>query len=217
MSGRPFGFGMIDAILTLAYPQICVICERSVEQRRFGVACETCWKGTRIFTDDDQTDLVKAIGPYEGALRESVLLLKRQPYLSRHVEDLLFEVARRASLNTCTRVIPVPLHPGRLRARGFNQASVLAQVVSKRLHLPVDEISLIRVSTTEKYRAGLDAKGRRQTVAGAFRVSHPRLVANEQILLVDDVFTTGETVSACTEVLLTAGAKSVSVLTIARA
>ncbi len=99
--------------------------------------------------------------------------------------------------------------------RGFNQASILAQALSKSLRLPLDEVSLVRVSATEKYRAGLDAKGRRDTVAGAFEVRHPRLVANEDILLVDDVFTTGATVSACAEALLGAGAENVFVLTIA--
>jgi predicted amidophosphoribosyltransferase len=63
----------------------------------------------------------------------------------------------------------------------------------------------------------MDAKGRRDTVAGAFQVIHPRLVAGENILLVDDVFTTGATVSACAEALTTAGATNVSVLTIGRA
>jgi ComF family protein len=153
---------------------------------------------------------------YEGALRESLLVLKRKPYLPRHVESLL-AAAVREPLNESTRVVPVPLHPKRLKSRGFNQATIVALVVSKALRLPVDEVSLVRVSSTEKYRAGLDAKGRRDTVAGAFRVAHPRLVADENILLVDDVFTTGATVSACGETLLDAGAKSVYVLTIARA
>jgi predicted amidophosphoribosyltransferase len=63
----------------------------------------------------------------------------------------------------------------------------------------------------------LDAKGRHDTVAGAFEVRHPKLVENEDILLVDDVFTTGATVSACAEVLNTAGARNVFILTVARA
>jgi ComF family protein len=217
LRGGRFGFSMIDAILTLAFPQVCVMCGRSVERRRFGVVCEGCWEGTRIFTDDEQTDLVHAIGPYEGALRESVLFLKRQPHVPLHVENLLVAAAQRVPLNASTRVIPVPLHQQRQQARGFNQASVLAHLVARRLRLPLDEASLVRVLTTEKYRAGLDAKGRQQTVAGAFEVRHPRLVANEQILLVDDVFTTGATVSACTEALSQAGAKAIFVLTLARA
>ena len=159
----------------------------------------------------------RAAGIYEGALRESVLLLKRQPYLPGHVVDLLEAVVRREPLSRCTRVVPVPLHPKRLKTRGFNQASVIGEAVSKALNLPLDEVSLVRVSTTEKYRAGMDTKGRRDTVAGAFRVAHPRLVAGEDILLVDDVFTTGATISACAEALMAAGAANVFVLTVARA
>ena len=213
-----------DAVLTLAYPQICVICGSSVEQRRFGVACEECWKGTRIFTDEEADyceemgfTAARALGVYDGALRESVLRLKRQPYVPLHVESLLAAAAKREPLNSSTRVVPVPLDPKRLRTRGFNQASVVAQSVAKALKLPVDEVSLIRVSSTERYRAGLDRKGRRDTVAGAFEVRNPRLVAGENVLLVDDVFTTGATVSACADVLVAAGAMKVFVLTVARA
>ena len=103
-----------------------------------------------------------------------------------------------------------------MKARGFNQASIMAQSLSKSLKLPLDEVSLKRVSGTEQYRAGLDAKGRRDTVSGAFQVRHSRLIAGEDILLIDDVFTTGATVSACAEALSQAGARSVFVLTIAR-
>jgi len=161
--------------------------------------------------------VARAVGLYEGALREAVLMLKRQPHVPKHVEELLAAAITRGPLSSSTRVVPVPLHPKRLKMRGFNQASIVADTVSKSLKLPLDEVSLVRVSSTEKYRAGLDRKGRHDTVAGAFVVSHPRLVANENILLVDDVFTTGATVSACAEALMNAGAANVYVLTLARA
>ena len=236
-----------DSLLTVAYPQICAICSCSVEQRKFGAACESCWSQTRVFTgseticskcgvlshaqivpelissvrcrscDSQSFTAARAIGLYEGALRESVLLLKRQPNLSQYVQDLLIETARRSPLNLATRIIPVPLHQKRRRERGFNQASIMADVLSRALKLSLDEVSLVRVSSTDRYRAGLDAKGREDTVNGAFEVRHPKLIANEQILLVDDVFTTGATVSVCSEALLAAGAQSVFVLTLARA
>jgi ComF family protein len=159
----------------------------------------------------------RAVGPYEGALRESVLQLKRRPHVTSQLEALLIAVAKREPLSLSTRIIPVPLHPKRQRSRGFNQAAIIAEVLSKGLRLPLDEVSLVRVTSTEKYRAGLDAKGRRDTVVGAFEVRHPRLITNENVLLVDDVFTTGATVSACSEALLAAGAQNVFVLTISRA
>ena len=235
-----------DALLAVAYPQSCVICERSVEQRRFGVVCEACWRETRIFNgsetmcwkcglvsageapgvapeevscrrcDPQAFTVARAVGPYAGALRESVLQLKRKPHIPPHVEELLSALAKREPLNSSTRIVPVPLHAARLRSRGFNQASLIAEVLSREMKLPLDEVSLVRVSSSEKYRAGLDAKGRRETVAGAFAVPHPRLVANENVLLVDDVFTTGATVSACAGALSAAKARNVYVLTLAR-
>jgi ComF family protein len=234
-----------DGLVSLAYPQACVICGGSVEQRRFGVACERCWSGAPILTgretlcwkcgvpvpaevapdfcaevrcrrcDSQSFTAARAVGLYEGALRESVLQLKRRAYVPEHIEGLLVVAAKREPLNVCTRIVPVPLHEERLRARGFNQASIIAQVLAKSLRLPVDEVSLVRLYGSEKYRAGLDAKGRLDTVAGAFAVPNPRLVAGESILLVDDVFTTGATVSACAGALIQAGAENVFVLTLA--
>src|SRR5262249_52493005 len=129
---------------------------------------------------------------------------------------LIATAARREPLATATKIVPVPLHERRLRERGFNQASVIAAALSKQLKLPVDEVSLVRAGTSEKYRAGLDAKGRQDTVRGAFVVKHPRLVEDENVLLVDDVFTTGATVNACAEALKASNARNVLVLTIAR-
>ena len=236
-----------DALLAVAYPQSCAICGDSVESRKFGVACEVCWKRTRIFTGRERLcwkcgaflndevlpispeevrcgrcetqcfNVARAVGSYKGALRESVLQLKRQPQLAPHLEALLITAAQREPLSLSTRIVPVPLHSKRQRSRGFNQAAVIAEVLSKGLRLPLDEVSVERVSLTEQYRAGLDAKGRRDTVADAFSVVHPKLIADENILLVDDVFTTGATVSACAAALLAAGAQNVFVLTISRA
>lgn len=199
---------LTDALLAVLYPQSCRICGDSVEQRRFGVVCKRCWE-TQNYTDQN------SIGFYEGALRESVLILKRQPYLPQHPVELLIDRAK--SLGPVTRVVPVPLHEERLRSRGFNQAAVVGRVMSKALRVPMDEISLVRISSTEKHRTGLDAKGRWDSVAKAFVVRHPRLIAGEDVLLVDDVFTTGATVAACEAALIEAGAKSVSIFTLARA
>ena len=112
--------------------------------------------------------------------------------------------------------MPVPLHRERQKLRGFNQASVIAHALSAKVSLPVDEVSLVRVEHTERHRAGMDARDRRESVETAFAVAHPALIAGERILLIDDVFTTGSTVSACASALFAAGAEKVFVLTLAR-
>ncbi|HEY6805497.1 MAG TPA: hypothetical protein VI306_18110 [Pyrinomonadaceae bacterium] len=149
-------------------------------------------------------------------MRASVLQLKRQPHVAAKLVSLLVATAQRAPLNQSKVIIPVPLYPEREKRRGFNQAAEIAQALASELQLPLNMQSLVRVTAATKYRAGLDAKGRLDTVADAFEVRVPRLIENENILLVDDVFTTGATASSCASSLLAAGARSVNVLTLAR-
>jgi ComF family protein len=235
-----------DALLSLVYPQACGICGSSVESRALGAACSSCWDQTRIFSeaetlcwkcgqpavgkvaeekretvrchrcDDSEFTAARACGVYEGALRASVLQLKREPHVSRRLIEQLLRTQQRSPLNAATRIVPVPLHAEREQDRGFNQAALIARELSLATSLPLDDVSLIKVKNIKLHRAGMDAKGRRDTVADAFRVAHPALVAGEKVLLVDDVFTTGATVSSCADALRQAGASEVFVLTIAR-
>lgn len=211
-----------------------VACRACWEKTRIFTGAETiCWKCGALspgidLPQDIRTEIrcrrcdsqsftaARAAGLYEHGLRASVLSLKRQPHVSAHLINLLLGVAQREPLNNATRVIPVPLHETRRRERGFNQASVIAEALAKSLKLPLDEATLSRPVASEKYRAGLDPKGRRDTVTGVFEVRYPKLIEGESILLVDDVFTTGATVNSCAETLLASGAGNVFVLTIAR-
>jgi ComF family protein len=177
-------------------------------EQREQVCCRRC--------EADAFNVARACGAYEGALRASVLLLKREPHVCRKLVDLLMNVQRQYPLNQATLIVPVPLHKERENARGFNQANVIARALSAAVSLPIDETSLVRIEHTTRHRAGMDARDRRESVEKAFAVSYPALIAGERVLLIDDVFTTGATVSACAKVLLEAGATEVFVLTIAR-
>ncbi|MFZ2089736.1 MAG: ComF family protein [Desulfobaccales bacterium] len=107
---------------------------------------------------------------------------------------------------------PVPLHPRRLRQRGFNQALLLAQAFPE---IPLERELLVRQRHTPP-QAGLNPKERRDNVKGAFAVPRPELVKGRTILLIDDVFTTGATVRECARVLRRAGAREINILTVAR-
>ena len=236
-----------DAVLALIYPQACAVCGGAVESRHDGVACSRCWDATELFAESDtlcwkcgalssasvaidkrqsircgQCDenhftAARAGGLYEGALRASVLALKRQPYVSRHLIQTLADVVKRDPIREADLIIPVPLHAKRERERGHNQATLLARELARATKLEIDEHSLVRSVYTERHRAGMDGRARRESVAGAFELRQPKLIAGRRVLLIDDVFTTGATVSECAAVLRSAGAVAVYVLTIARA
>ncbi|MBC7795874.1 MAG: ComF family protein [Pyrinomonadaceae bacterium] len=167
--------------------------------------------------DEDDFDAARAIGNYEGALRVAVLRLKERPFISLRLRRLLMETLINSPFDSATKILPIPLHPIRFRERGFNQAEILATELSRRSGLPFDTKNLVRSVYTKVHRTGMDAKARQTTVEKAFQVKSPRLIENETILLVDDVFTSGATVSGCAKVLKKAGADKVFVLTIARA
>jgi ComF family protein len=115
-------------------------------------------------------------------------------------------------LDEADLVAPVPLHPKRLRARGFNQALLLARGLSD---TPVAREALTRVRHTAP-QVGLNPKERRENVKGAFAVPEPAGVKGKNVLLLDDLYTTGATVRECARVLRRAGAHRVDVLTVAR-
>jgi ComF family protein len=179
------------------------------EDEKQRIRCHVC--------DDLHFTAARAAGIYAGALRASVLNLKREPFIGARLVELLCKAQSRAPLNTATRIVPIPLHPLRERERGFNQAVIIARALAARVRLPFDDRSLIRTAHTARHRAGMDARARRETVEDAFEIRRPRLIENETILLIDDVFTTGATASVCAKALREAGAKEIYVLTIARA
>ena len=111
-------------------------------------------------------------------------------------------------------ILPVPLHPTRLRERTFNQALGLAQEMARQLNLPCLKHLLIRVKPTRP-QAELSRNERLANLHEAFRIQPDPRVRRSRILLIDDVFTTGATAEACTNLLKQAGASAVIVVTVA--
>jgi ComF family protein len=113
-------------------------------------------------------------------------------------------------------IIPVPLHLDRLRWRGFNQAQLLSQVMGRTHQIRIDPFLLERSRPTVP-QTQLKESERRENVKGAFTVAVPERIQERQVLLVDDVYTSGATVAECTKALMRAGAQAVDVFTLARA
>ena len=219
----------LSALADLFYPLRCVGCERRASDllcrvcfeslprigapacRRCGAptafetfACEEC-KGLDFGFDSAQAPLM-----YEGVGKQIVHALKYKGYTSvveRLMTPLLLEVVR----GRFDAVVPVPLHRSRLRKRGFNQAGLMAKSLAREINASFsDTLRAVRVTRDQVQLSGA---GRRANVKGAFGVKgHIR----GRVLLVDDVFTTGATMSECAGTLLRAGAAEVHAVSLCR-
>jgi len=166
-----------------------------------------------------------AYGSYEGGLRDLVHLLKYERVrpaagvLGRMLAEAIGDLAEGFG-QAMPLVIPVPLHPKKQRERGFNQSELIARAAIKlkpaALALEINTRALFRQRDTAS-QTGLSREQRQANMRGAFAVVRKEDVAGREILLVDDVCTTGTTVSECARVLRKAGATRVWVATVARA
>jgi ComF family protein len=139
----------------------------------------------------------------------------RRRAAARLAEALLEDPAVRALVATSDVLVPVPLHPRRLRERGFNQSALLAEEIARRAGRMACPDALVRRVDTAP-QAGLTAAARRRNVEEAFAVRRRASVAGRTVVLVDDVVTTGATARACARRLAEAGAGEVRLLTVAR-
>lgn len=162
---------------------------------------------------------IRSAGIFSGALRDALLRFKY--YNDMATGDALSHllsgmVPLLYPEGSYDRIVPVPLHPRRLREREFNQSVLLAKPISRRLALPIDVSSVAKIRDT-KPQSTLGENQRRKNIRGAFRVLRPAAIEHMRILVVDDVCTTGATIEELAAVLLDAGAQRVDAVTVARA
>jgi ComF family protein len=197
---------------------VCAACRQPLEKPTRGAVCGACWAAIVPTAPlgceavPPFITLATAIGPYEGRLRDIIHALKYDPrstiakHLAARMRDAGADVLAGADV-----AVPVPLHRSRQRRRGFNQARALAV----HLGLPVSD-ALVRARRTES-QADLPAERRHANVRGAFAVRRHSVLEDRIVVLVDDVRTTGATLSACASSLIDAGAAEVRALTAAKA
>lgn len=211
-SSAPVCSACLEAVLPAAAPYVCVCCGLPLESAAplHGVdRCGLCRLRTYAF------DLARGFGVYEGSLRRLIHLLKYDK-MRPLARPLAACMARRlCELGPLDMIVPVPLFVLRKWRRGFNQADLLAGALSQESGIPWSRRILRRVRATPP-QVGLSHHQRRLNLAGAFAV-RGEAVRGRNVVLVDDVMTTGATLDACARVLKAAGATRVAGLTAARA
>jgi ComF family protein len=164
-------------------------------------------------------DLARSFGAYTPEMARAILLLKYgnvTPLGSWFAHRLAVLVDRQPHAFEADVVVPVPLDRGRRKERGFNQAELIAKPLARLLCIPFRSCLLVRTRPRAN-RLRLTRRERWETVRGAYATHQSAQVDKLRVLLVDDVFTTGATLDACSKALKGAGAARVVGLTVARA
>lgn len=155
---------------------------------------------------------------YEGIIKDCIHKFKYggNLKLASDLSKIMIDFANKyLEINTFDTVIPVPLSNTRQRQRQFNQADILAKSLARYFNFPLCSYNLIKTKNTSS-QTGLPKTERVKNLKEAFKVKRADLIQNKNILLIDDVFTTGATVNECSKTLAEAGAKEVYVLTLSR-
>ena len=175
--------------------------------------CGACVIHRKYFT------IARALGAFEGSLQAAIHRWKYEgkTHLTPFFADWMAEGLNRYwELNSVDLLIPVPLHPQRLRERGFNQALLLVKELSRRTDIPYLKTILKKKKPTLP-QVNLSGVEREKGLRGAFHVIEKGELSGKSVLLVDDVYTTGATVNECSKVLVRGGAERVDALTLAHA
>jgi ComF family protein len=199
-----------EALFSLLSPPRCAACDAPVALHVS--FCSPCARSIVACEVAPQSGIRSAY-EYGGALARAIAKMKYEdrPDLARPLGHAL---ALCAPPGDAEMIVPVPLHPMRLAERGFNQVSLLARPLARRLARPLDATAVTRTRDTPR-QATLGRAERLENVEGAFVAS--TRVRGKRVLLVDDVCTTGATIRACVSALRRAGASEVAALVLARA
>ncbi|OGN96505.1 MAG: hypothetical protein A2Z77_07560 [Chloroflexi bacterium RBG_13_51_36] len=185
-------------------------CPRCGRPQASGIVCPDCRRRKT------EIDGIRSPFRFDEVMRKAIHELKYRNLkaISSRLAELLADYVR-ANPVPGQVLVGVPLHPRRLRERGYNQSSLLARELGKRIGLPVVEDCLVRVRQAQPQVRAVDVEERRRNVAGAF-VCRDEKSGGKQVVLIDDVCTSGATLESCAAALKNKGAASVWGLTLAR-
>jgi ComF family protein len=236
--------GILEILLEAVYPSgiYCISCGSMIDSTRDYALCDSCmksfhWAGMKtcgkcgkILADDYRHGLCWDCRQFGhdfdkgytcvqyGLLERGVLMdykYRGKPYIGRQLGKILYDRMEAEDVEYDI-VVPVPMHEKRRAERGYNQAEVMAGVLARKKGVPCAGGMLVRKKETAAMK-GLGQVERYENMKNVFAVSDKNhyTIAGKRILLVDDIYTTGSTLDACSRVLKDAGAEAVYVLTFA--
>lgn len=190
-------------LLSYVEPPVCLKCGKHIDNEEQEY-CDDCRSVPKHFIRG------YPVFVYDGAPRDSVIAFKyknKREFADFYAEEIVRKYGDALKALDAEGIVPVPIHRSRFRRRGYNQAELLARGISKRLKLPCYSRELYRVEKTHVQKT-LNDKERQKNLKNAFKRKRNGVKLN-RIILVDDIYTTGATIEACTKVLLNTGVEQV--------
>ena len=243
----PFLIKLKNIVLDILFPPICLNCHialNDAEQTRNNAEkyiCEKCLSLIKInntlFCPVCRARLAEnrkichrgapyflaTAGNYDDPVLQNLIhyfKYKRFENLAPILGELLIEYLKLLNLETFKLlnfiIIPIPLHPNRERERGFNQAKLLAEITARHFNLPLID-GLKRIKNNEPQAKMKNSEKRTKNISGCFEIKNPEFIKRKNIILIDDVFTSGTTMNEAVKILKKNGAGKIIALVLAKA
>lgn len=223
----------LETILEFLYPDVCGICNNICKN----CLCKKCELKIRKYEINKIVDLnrnvqiknsnyknmyfdyIISIYKYEDIIRQKIIEYKfgDKPYLYKMFSKIILKNKKICGFfKKYDIIIPVPIHKEKKHIRGYNQTELIAKEISKNNHnLRLEKNVLIRKLST-KPQSSLTKKERKENIQNAFDIINEKRIENKNIILFDDIYTTGSTVNECSKILKQKGVKKIMILTIAK-
>jgi len=227
---------MFNKLLNILFPENCPACEKPALNHEISPLCSECWSSINPYsgpicrmcgkplpsdeamncgeclTEEPAFQYARSYGLYEDVLKRGINLFKYhgKKRLSKPLAEFLLQM----DLPSADAVIPVPVHRKRLRQREFNQSALLAREVAKKQDAELIINCLVKTRDTQP-QVGLSSEQRKTNLRGVFANNDNESVRAKDVILVDDVATTGTTIRECSKVLKKAGAATIYAISLA--
>lgn len=206
---------VIDIMLKVVYPQKCIFCKEVINFNEDNFMCKNCDTEINYITTDKEPSI--SVFEYNEITKYSIYRLKyfNKPYYSKYFAKLMYLKLSKLNYKNYDLIVNVPMHLKKKKKRGYDQAELLAIELSKLSNIKTEKNCLIRIKNTIA-QSKISLEERKENVEGIFKVKDKDIVKNKNILLIDDIYTTGNTIYQCAKELKNAGANNICIFTLAK-
>lgn len=206
---------IINTILNFIYPERCIFCDEVIDINNKECICNHCYADIDFIYDDKEPNL--SVFCYNEKTRYSILRLKynnRKQYAKIFAKMMYHKMAQ-LNISKYDYIIYVPMHNKKKKKRGYDQSELIAKELSKICCIELENNNLVRIKNTLP-QSRVSFEERKHNVKDAFLVKNPEKIKDKNILLIDDIYTTGNTINYCAKELKRVGVNNICYFTLAK-